>query len=623
MASLMIDNAITKETSAETVNSAAPTAAAAPKPEPAKGDTFCQLPFHHLCVGTEGTARICCVTSAFVSEDGAPMSLYTRSFQEIWNSAYMREVRRKMLNGERLSQCEPCYKHEAATATSQRTYANSLVLADKPFEPDRLRRANYHVEGIPGYIKLELGNLCNLKCRMCCPESSSEVERDPVHSRWTGAPDPLHAIWDNDEALIGPGPRIGVARRGVYDLERAGNEWVNWTNGLAQFDLPLTAKIGLDRLIIRLSSNIPLDRFCVVSVNGQIGFQGCVFPTASDISIDLKNLLPSDGLKIDVMSTTVFNSRLQRDEGLPLISMTLHRAESPRSNNVKQPLRSRLGKPGLWYKDDNLLFGELLADVENLRQLCLAGAEPQLEPRYAEVIDYLIKCSVSHNIHLEIITNATIINKSLLENFKKFKSVDMVVSLDGVGPVLEYIRYPARWPVVQKNIRALKEEYGFDVLLSPTVQAYNILFLADIYYAAREIGVRVSCANVLDTPEWLRPSVMPRSVHRLAALRLREYLAVAARDESSDEALDWQHQQLLNLINHFESFESPLDEAALRTFNTFTTDLDVSRGQSFRDSLPELYDLIIESGYKWTDDVVYAHGRQPRQTARQRLHAWV
>jgi molybdenum cofactor biosynthesis enzyme MoaA len=619
-----MDRSVIKEQiSMRPVNSAAPRIAGTDKHEPDQADTFCVLPFQHICVGTEGTARLCCVTAATVSDDGIPMSLYTKSFPEIWNSPYMREVRRKMLNGEQLWECEVCYKQEAATSTSHRTWANSQSLSDRPVEPALLHTADYYVKEMPSYIKLELGNLCNLKCRMCVPQSSSEIERDPVHSAWVGGTDPLHAIWDNNAAVIGPGPRIGVARRGVYSEEKSGDERVYWTDRLAEFDLPISPTTRLDRLVIQLSSNFALDRFCMVLVNGEIGFQGCLLPSSSnDISIDLKRLPPSDRFKIEVTSTTIFNPQLQRDEGLPLLSMILHRTVSPAISNVKEPLRSRLGKPGLWYNDNDLLFGELLADAENLRQLCLAGAEPQLEPRYAHAIEYLIKRDVSQNIHLELITNATIINKRFLENLKKFKSVSVHVSLDGVGPVQEYIRYPARWPVVHKNVRILREEYGFYVLAIPTVQAYNMLFLADIYKFAREMGIQVSCSNILQYPEWLRPDVMPRSAHRLAAARLREFAAVVTLDEKKD-GLDWQHEQILSLIDHFESFDVPLDEAALRTFNVFTNDLDVSRGQSFRDSLPELFGLIIESGYKWTDGTVHAHGRQPRRTARERLHAWV
>ncbi|MCW5745754.1 MAG: SPASM domain-containing protein [Alphaproteobacteria bacterium] len=84
--------------------------------------TFCALPFQHLCIGPEGTARVCCVAHDLVSEHGAPMSLNIHTMDEIWNSAYMRNVRRGMLKGERISACEVCYESEAASGQSYRTH---------------------------------------------------------------------------------------------------------------------------------------------------------------------------------------------------------------------------------------------------------------------------------------------------------------------------------------------------------------------------------------------------------------------------------------------------------------------------------------------------------------------
>src|SRR6266496_5601488 len=83
-------------------------------------DKFCAFPFRHLCVGPEGTARVCCVTPERVTEHGAPMSLNVHTFDEIWNSAYMRNIRRAMLKGEPVSACEVCYESEATTGQSYR-----------------------------------------------------------------------------------------------------------------------------------------------------------------------------------------------------------------------------------------------------------------------------------------------------------------------------------------------------------------------------------------------------------------------------------------------------------------------------------------------------------------------
>ena len=108
---------------------------------------------------------------------------------------------------------------------------------------------------------------------------------------------------------------------------------------------------------------------------------------------------------------------------------------------------------------------------------------------------------------------------------------------------------------------------------------------------------------------------MPANVQRLAADRLREIIA--------EGCSDYLRGQVESLIQHFSSQKSSLDHESLRTFNLFTNDLDVSRGQSFKSSLPELHALIEEAGYRWTDETLHAGRAGQRRPARDRVHAWI
>ncbi len=48
------------------------------------------------------------------------------------------------------------------------------------------------------------------------------------------------------------------------------------------------------------------------------------------------------------------------------------------------------------------------------------------------------------------------------------------------------------------------------------------------------------------------------------------------------------------------------NEEKLRKFMLFTNDLDSDRKQSIRESVPELYRLITDYGFKLTSEVKYA-----------------
>src|SRR5436190_4186592 len=120
-------------------------------------NTFCALPFQHLCVGPESTARICCVTTEMVTEYGAPMSLNVHTLDEIWNSAYMRNVRRAMLKGERISTCETCYQSEKVTGVSYRTTVGAEPLGNGLVRPEDMKRfaaSGFRVESRPAFLKL-------------------------------------------------------------------------------------------------------------------------------------------------------------------------------------------------------------------------------------------------------------------------------------------------------------------------------------------------------------------------------------------------------------------------------------------------------------------------------------
>src|SRR5260370_26202993 len=43
----------------------------------------------------------------------------------------------------------------------------------------------YRLERRPEWFIVELGNVCNLKCRSCSPLFSSRIAADPVHVAWT------------------------------------------------------------------------------------------------------------------------------------------------------------------------------------------------------------------------------------------------------------------------------------------------------------------------------------------------------------------------------------------------------------------------------------------------------
>jgi radical SAM family protein/iron-sulfur cluster protein len=154
------------------------------------GKAFCILPWIHLAVFPEGSAKLCCVASRRVNDGRAALSLQSLPLEQVWNSPYMRDVRRDMAAGRFVKDCAVCYRGEKADGVSRRTEQNARWRSalgpafDAVVEEAAAR--NHRAPQPPIYYQLMPGNLCNLKCRMCFPTFSSLIEKDAVHSRWSG-----------------------------------------------------------------------------------------------------------------------------------------------------------------------------------------------------------------------------------------------------------------------------------------------------------------------------------------------------------------------------------------------------------------------------------------------------
>ena len=87
--------------------------------------TFCVLPFSQLTIANDGKAKLCTHTHAVeMISEGRSLSLHSTPLGEIWNSTYLRTIRRRMVEGSPVKDCSKCYQTEAEGGTSLRQIMN-------------------------------------------------------------------------------------------------------------------------------------------------------------------------------------------------------------------------------------------------------------------------------------------------------------------------------------------------------------------------------------------------------------------------------------------------------------------------------------------------------------------
>ena len=137
---------------------------------------FCVLPWVSLEASPIGTVRPCCLADdELVDDAGAKFSLLTADFKSIQNSKSMQALREQFLAGKQPQTCRKCWNEERAGRTSKRMHTL-----------DRMKHMGITSEWTNQakplmFLDLKLGNICNLKCRICGSWSSSQIATEEIN----------------------------------------------------------------------------------------------------------------------------------------------------------------------------------------------------------------------------------------------------------------------------------------------------------------------------------------------------------------------------------------------------------------------------------------------------------
>ena len=139
-------------------------------------DKFCVLPWVSLEASPIGTVRPCCLADdEIVDNNNQKFSLMTADFSDIQNSNHMRTLREQFLAGEKPQTCRKCWNEERSGRTSKRMHTlermkHMGITSDWTADAKPLM-----------FLDLKLGNICNLKCRICGSWSSSQFATEEIN----------------------------------------------------------------------------------------------------------------------------------------------------------------------------------------------------------------------------------------------------------------------------------------------------------------------------------------------------------------------------------------------------------------------------------------------------------
>ena len=146
-------------------------------------DTLCMAPWTHTYLSPQTERRMCCASrepaqsfEQYIDTSTGTGIYAPMTLDEHWNSEHMRSVRKRMIAGETLPECEVC-NNKLLNTDVYRSYFNQLF-GHKRDEIVNTTDATGFTTMKPVSWDYRFSNLCNFKCRTCGDMLSSSWESE-------------------------------------------------------------------------------------------------------------------------------------------------------------------------------------------------------------------------------------------------------------------------------------------------------------------------------------------------------------------------------------------------------------------------------------------------------------
>ena len=148
-----------------------------------KPDTMCLAPWVHTYLSPQTERRMCCASrepaqnfEQYIDTQSGTGRYIPLTLEQHWNSEHMRSVRRRMMAGETLPECEVC-NDKILNTSVYRTYFDHLFQHKLPEVYANTDETGF-TNLTPVSWDYRFSNLCNFKCRTCGDMLSSAWETE-------------------------------------------------------------------------------------------------------------------------------------------------------------------------------------------------------------------------------------------------------------------------------------------------------------------------------------------------------------------------------------------------------------------------------------------------------------
>ncbi len=227
----------------------------------------------------------------------------------------------------------------------------------------------------------------------------------------------------------------------------------------------------------------------------------------------------------------------------------------------------------------------IIKDLTGLKEIKLVGGEPLLDPQHTPLLKALVEMDAA-DMKLVYFTNGTVLpSQEVFSLWQKFREVEIYFSIDGVGEVNNYIRFPSQWKKVDTTLNdfltSAQNSPNFVFRIATTISILNIWSMDDLeswfLNKQEKFGaefLKQLIFNPLIDPDFLSVRKIPQNYIE------KRFPDFENRSENQKKIINWIMQLQSN------QYDPQL--------GAYLDQLDAIRNVSYKKALPDL-DVFVSS----------------------------
>lgn len=152
-----------------------------------------------------------------------------------------------------------------------------------------------------------------------------------------------------------------------------------------------------------------------------------------------------------------------------------------------------LGNKDFIIKQDIEQYLEKIVN-NKLEYIYYTGGEPLLNPDHWLLLELLIEKGYSKNIVISYNSNGTVTkfkDKNIIDIWKQFKHVKLMLSIDAVGEEFDILRHGGKWDKVKQNLEIMKH-WPIETTIAVTVSLLNIWTLKNLMQELQDFNIKLN-----------------------------------------------------------------------------------------------------------------------------------